>query len=93
MQGRFYLDKSFNSATWEDWRHKQSLCTNLSDEVIDNAFDQILPDTIDEDTDKIKEILKQRREIGNYRTRPLWVFQKYEIIIANSKDTIDAVFR
>jgi hypothetical protein len=35
---------------------------NLTDDVIDTAFAQLLPITIIEDTYKIKEILKQRKE-------------------------------
>ncbi|WP_194851984.1 ShlB/FhaC/HecB family hemolysin secretion/activation protein [Nonlabens antarcticus] len=89
----FYLDKSFiNRADWSDWKNQaEFIQQNLTDDVIDNAFANLLPDTTDEDTDKIKEVLKLRREnLVDIAKNYFEYFKKYEIIVATTKDnTID----
>jgi len=91
----FYLDKSFiNSASWEDWKTQaEFIQSSLTDQVIDEAFAQLLPDTIDEDTDRIKAIMKKRRANLVDIARDYYeYFKKYETIIATTKDnTIDVV--
>jgi hypothetical protein len=87
----FYLDKTFiNRASWNDWKEQaEYIQNNLTDQKIDEAFAGLLADTIDEDTDKIREILKQRRanlvkiaeDYYNY-------FKEYEVIIATTKDNV-----
>jgi hypothetical protein len=91
----FYLDKNFiNSADWSVWKAQaEFIQNNLSDQVIDDAFANLLADTTDEDTDRIKSILKQRRKNLVTIARDYYeYFKKYEIIIATTKDnTIDIV--
>ena len=89
----FYLDKSFiNRAEWNDWKEQaEFIQQNLTDEVIDNAFASLLPDTRDENTDKIKQILKLRRNNLVQIAQDYYdYFKEYEVIVATEKDnTID----
>ncbi|MDN3492549.1 metallophosphatase [Winogradskyella bathintestinalis] len=91
----YYLDKNFiNHAQWEDWKKQaEQLQNNLTDEVIDNAFANLLEDTKDQSTEKIKSILKQRREnIVSIAKDYYQYFKEHEIIVATNKDnTIDIV--
>jgi hypothetical protein len=87
----FYLDKSFiNRASWEDWKKQaEFIQNNLTDEKIDQAFANMLPDTIDEDTDLIKENLKLRRANLVQIAQDYYdYFKKHEIIIATTKDNV-----
>lgn len=89
----YYLDKSFiNKADWNDWKTQaEFIQNNLTDAEIDNAFAQLLPDAIDENTDKIKEILKKRRgNLVSIAQDYFDFFKEYEVIVATTKDnTID----
>ncbi len=91
----FYLDKSFiNRAGWEEWKSQAEYLQNqLTDQVIDNAFASLLEDTTDEETDKIKAIMKQRRENLVDMARDYYeYFKEHEIVVATTKDnTIDIV--
>ncbi len=89
----YYLDKSFiNSAGWEEWKKQAGFIQNqLTDEVIDDAFANLLEDTQNETTEKIKAILKQRRsKLGEIARDYFEYFKEHEVIIATTKDnTID----
>jgi hypothetical protein len=89
----YYLDKNFiNRATYEQWQQQADYIQNqLTDQVIDDAFAQLLPDTQDESIENIKRILKQRRGNLNQITKDYYdYFKKHETIIATTKDnTID----
>lgn len=91
----YALDKNLiNSASWEDWKNQaEFIQTNLTDEAIDNAFAQLLPDMIDDGIYKIKETLKQRRaNLVNIARDYYEYFKKYETVLATTKDnTIDIV--
>ena len=85
----FYLDKSFiNRATWADWKAQAEFLQNkLTDQVIDDAFAKLLPDTQDESIAKIKSILKQRRANMVDIAKDYYdFFKKHEIIVATEKD-------
>ncbi len=85
----YYLDKNFiNEASWEDWKAQaENLQNSLTDEVIDNAFANLLEDTKDESTAHIKSVLKQRREnIVSIAKDYFEYFKKHEIIVATNKD-------
>jgi len=91
----YYLDKNLvNRAQWQDWKMQaESIQNNLTDEVIDNAFANLLEDTKDESMDTIRSILKQRREnIVSIAEDYFEYFKKHEIIVATNKDnTINIV--
>lgn len=87
----FYLDKSLiNRADWNDWEEQAKFIqNNLTDEAIDDAFSKLLPDTIDENTNKIKEILKQRRgNLVSIAQDYYKFFKKHEVIVATTKDNV-----
>ncbi|WP_411768503.1 metallophosphatase [Winogradskyella sp. A3E31] len=92
----FYLDKAFiNKADWNDWKTQvEYLQTNLTDAVIDSAFDNLLEDTKDETTERIKSILKQRRgnmlQIANDYYN---YFKEHEVVVATTKDNTIAIER
>ncbi|MGB5983175.1 MAG: metallophosphatase [Nonlabens sp.] len=92
----YYLDKSFiNEAGWEEWQKQtEFIQEQLTDEVIDNAFSNLLEDTQDETTEKIKSILKQRRSNLDVIAKDYFdYFKKHEVIIATTKDNIINVER
>ncbi|WP_179344002.1 metallophosphoesterase family protein [Winogradskyella ursingii] len=85
----YYLDKNFiNRADWQTWKTQaEYLQNNLTDEVIDNAFANLLKDTKDESIDNIKSILKQRRSnLVTIAKDYFSYFKEHEIIVATNKD-------
>ncbi|KQC32833.1 metallophosphatase [Nonlabens sp. YIK11] len=92
----YYLDKTFiNEADWQDWKAQaEYIQNNLTDEVIDNAFENLLPDTRDENTAQIKEILKKRRANLVQIAQDYYdYFKKYETVVATTKDNVIDVER
>ncbi|RMB64168.1 metallophosphatase [Dokdonia sinensis] len=92
----FYLDQSFiNSADWETWKSQATyIQNNLTDEVIDNAFDTLLADTQDESINEIKENLKIRRDkLTDLAQDYFEYFKKHEIIVGTSKDNTVEIMR
>jgi len=87
----FYLDKTFiNRSSWNDWKEQaEFIQNNLTDQKIDEAFASLLPDTIDKNTNQIKEILKLRRaNLVKIAQDYYDYFKKYEVIIATTKDNV-----
>ncbi|WP_052184131.1 metallophosphatase [Psychroserpens sp. Hel_I_66] len=85
----YYLDKNFiNRASWNDWKTQAELLqTQLTDDVIDQAFANLLEDTKDESTENIKSILKQRRgNIVDIAKDYYDYFKEHEIVVATTKD-------
>ena len=85
----YYLDKNFiNRASWNDWKTQAELLqTKLTDDVIDQAFANLLEDTKDESTENIKSILKQRRgNIVDIARDYYDYFKEHEIVVATTKD-------
>lgn len=85
----YYLDKSFiNRASWSDWKTQaENIQNQLTDEVIDNAFANLLEDTKDESMETIKSTLKQRRQKLVQIAKDYYdYFKKHEIIVATNKD-------
>ncbi|APY00951.1 metallophosphatase [Lacinutrix venerupis] len=92
----YYLDKNFiNTSSWQDWeKQAKNIQNNLTDEVIDNAFANLLKDTKDESIDNIKSILKQRRENMVSIAKDYYnYFKEHEIIVATNKDNTINVLR
>nr|WP_321224784.1 metallophosphatase [uncultured Psychroserpens sp.] len=91
----YYLDKSFiNELTWEDWKKQaENLQNQLTNDVIDNAFANLLDDTKDETINHIKSTLKLRRENMVSIARDYYdYFKEHEVIVATNKDNkIDIV--
>ncbi len=91
----YYLDKTLiNTASYDDWREQAMFIQQeLTDEVIDNAFAGLEPDTQDESIDKIVTILKQRREnLVDIADDYFKYFKKHEVVVATTKDNnIDVV--
>ncbi|WP_142783828.1 metallophosphatase [Changchengzhania lutea] len=92
----YYLDKNLiNRAGWEDWKKQAETIKNeLTDDVIDNAFANLLEDTKGESMDNIKSILKQRRENMVSIARDYYdYFKEHEIIVATNKDNNVEILR
>ncbi|MDO1500394.1 metallophosphatase [Winogradskyella maritima] len=87
----FYLDKTFiNRASWNDWKTQvEYLQNNLTDDVIDSAFANLLADTKDDTTERIKELMKQRRSNMMQIAMDYYeFFKEHEVIVATTKDNI-----
>ena len=92
----YYLDKSFiNTASWDDWKAQaENLQNSLTDEVIDNAFANLLEDTKSESIDHIKSTLKLRRENMVSIAKDYYTyFKDHEIIVATNKDNTISISR
>ncbi len=86
----YYLDKTFiNQTSWEDWKTQAEYLQNhLTDDVIDKAFGNLLPDVQDESIENIKASLKQRRDNMLKITRDYYdYFKKHEVIVATDEDS------
>ncbi|WP_178987767.1 metallophosphatase [Winogradskyella schleiferi] len=92
----YYLDKSFiNKASWSEWQKQaEQIQNNLTDELIDRAFSNLLEDTKDESTEHIRSTLKKRREnIVSIAQDYYDYFKKHEIIVATNKDNVIDIVR
>ncbi len=92
----YYLDKTFiNRASWSDWEKQAKIIQDeLTDAVIDSAFENLLEDTKDETISNIKSILKQRRENMASIARDYYdYFKEHEIVVATNKDNKINVLR
>lgn len=90
------LDMTFiNQSNWEDWeREAKTLQTGLTDEVIENAF-QNLPEEVEGQTiEEIKKSLRGRRgNIIDIARRYYDYVNKHEVITGTQKDDVFDITR
>lgn len=83
------LDQSLiKHSSLEDWEKQAKFIQNkISDDAIENAFGDLLPDVQDESIENIKKILKQRRGNLLQISEDYYnFFKKHEIVTATNED-------